>query len=62
MDNLRDSQLEHQVRSHRTTGSLGGATPASRWSDAIAAALVILLSLPHGRTTRHPQLNTELAR
>lgn len=27
---------------------LGGATPASRWSDAIAAALVILLSLPRG--------------
>ena len=27
---------------------LGGATPASRWSDAIAAGLVILLSLPRG--------------
>jgi hypothetical protein len=27
---------------------LGGATPTSRWSDAIAAALVILLSLPRG--------------
>ena len=27
---------------------LGGATPASRWSDAIVAALVILLSLPRG--------------
>jgi nucleoside-diphosphate-sugar epimerase/uncharacterized membrane protein len=27
---------------------LGGATPASRWSDAIAGALVILLSLPRG--------------
>jgi len=28
---------------------LRGATPASRWSDAIAGALVILLSLPRGR-------------
>ena len=27
---------------------LGGATPASRWSDAIVAALVILLTLPRG--------------
>ena len=27
---------------------LGGATPASRWSDMIAGALVILLSLPRG--------------
>jgi ABC-type polysaccharide/polyol phosphate export permease len=27
---------------------LSGATPASKWSDAIAAALVILLSLPRG--------------
>lgn len=27
---------------------LSGATPASRWSDAIVAALVILLSLPRG--------------
>lgn len=27
---------------------LSGATPASRWSDIIAAALVILLSLPRG--------------
>ena len=27
---------------------LGGATPTSRWSDAIVAALVILLSLPRG--------------
>ena len=28
--------------------AVGGATPASRWSDAIVAALVILLSLPRG--------------
>jgi uncharacterized membrane protein len=27
---------------------LGGATSASRWSDAVAGALVILLSLPRG--------------
>ena len=27
---------------------LGGAIPVSRWSDAIAAAIVILLSLPRG--------------
>jgi hypothetical protein len=27
---------------------LGGATPASRWSDAIAGALVILLSFRRG--------------
>ena len=27
---------------------LGGATPASKWVDALVATLVILLSLPRG--------------